>query len=161
MALTPDWENRVINSSASVTDIVAFHKSLRQLEASLIGMRYPAIHTYRALDVGGGGFFYSVDFINGWRLRFPAAGNYVVTGNINAEVIGEAGVFVMQTKALAFATTSAAGTGGAGAAPSAGEIADAVLNAPAASFNRPGTIGRLINLVLTLPKFLAYKEESK
>lgn len=157
-----DWESRIVDASASITDLVAFHKSLRALESAPLGMRNPVIHTFRALDVGGGGFFYAVEFVNGWRLRFPVPGNYSINGNLNAEVIGVAGVFVMQTKAMAFATTSAAGTGGGGTSgPTATEIADAVLNAPAASYSRPSTIGRLINLALTLPKFLAYRDETQ
>jgi hypothetical protein len=159
--LVPDWDNRIIDCNASITDIVAFHKDLRVLEASPLGMRVPVIHTFRAIDVGGGGSFYALDLLNGWRLRFPQPGNYVITGNVGAEVIGVPGVFVMQTKALAFATTSATGAGGGTSGPSATEIADAVLNAPAATYNRTGTIGRLINLVLTLPKFLAYRDENQ
>jgi hypothetical protein len=143
MALTPDWDNRIIDSSSSITDLVTFHQDLRALEASTTGMLFPPIHTFRALDVGGGGYFYSVDFINGWKLRFPVAGNYTITGNINAEVVGVAGVFVFQTKSLAFATTSAAGSGGGtGSAPSADDVANAVWSHPFAS------------TLLTVKKFL-------
>jgi hypothetical protein len=112
MTLTPDWNNKIIDSSDSISDIVAFHQALRVLEASPVGMLHPPIHTYRALDLGGGGSFYTVDFVNSWRLRFPTPGNYSITGNISAEIVPVAGVFLTQTKALAFATTSAGGSGG-------------------------------------------------
>lgn len=113
MALTADYANRIIDSTASITDIVTFHEALRAMEASDTGMLYPIIHTFKALDLGGGAFMYGVDFVNSWRLRFPVAGNYTIIGNINATVIGVAGVFVDRTKALAFSTTSA-GSGGGG-----------------------------------------------
>lgn len=128
MSLTPDWANKVIDSSDNITDIVAFHQALRQLEASATGMLYPQIHTYRAIDIGGGGHFYAVDFINSWRLRFPAAGNYAITGNISAEIIPMAGVFITQTRALAFATSSA-GAGGGGGASGLTVTQDALLTA--------------------------------
>jgi len=159
MLLTPQWESRVIDSSASITDLVAFHKALRELEASFTGMLHPAIHTYRALDVGGGGFFYAVEFVNGWRLRFPAAGSYTIIGNIKAELVPAPGVFVEATKALAFATTSAAGTGGGTSGPTAQEIARAVLDASASNHNQPGTVGRILNRVLTVAGFLAYRND--
>jgi hypothetical protein len=143
MTLTPDWQNRIVDSSSSIDDIVAFHAALRELEASPEGILFPAIHSFRAISIGGGGFFHAVDFINGWRLRFPAAGNYTVTGNIGADVVPVAGVFVMQTKALAFATTSGAGGGGA-SSPSADAVANAVWSHPFA------------NTLLTVKKFLGF-----
>jgi hypothetical protein len=128
MTLTPDWNNKIIDSSDSITDIVAFHQALRVLEASPVGMLYPAIHTYRALDIGNGGHFYAVDFLNSWRLRFPMAGNYTITGNITAEIVPVAGVFIQQTKALAFATTSA-GAGGGSSSTGLTVTQDALLTA--------------------------------
>jgi hypothetical protein len=145
MTLTPDWQNRVIDSSSSITDIVAFHEALRELEASPEGMLFPAIHTYRAIGIGGGGFFYAVDFINGWKLRFPTAGNYTITGNIGAEIVPTPGVFVMQTKALAFATTAADGAGGGVAGPSADDVANAVWKHP------------FVSALLTVKKFIGLK----
>lgn len=114
MALTADFSNKIIDSTASITDIVAFHQALRVLEASDLGMLYPVVHTFKALDLGGGAFMYGVDFVNGWRLRFPVAGDYTIIGNVNAAIIGVAGVFVDRTKALAFATTSSTGGSGGG-----------------------------------------------
>lgn len=114
MALTADFANKVIDSTASIPDVVAFHQALRVLEASDTGMLYPIIHTFKAIDLGAGGYFYSVDFVNGWRLRFPSPGDYTITGNINTPVIGVAGVFVDRTKALAFATSAAGGGGSSG-----------------------------------------------
>lgn len=140
MILTPDWDNKLIDSSSSITDLVAFHKALRELEASPVGMLYPQIHSYRALDVGGGGFFYAVTFENGWRLRFPQAGNYTINGNLTADIVGVAGVFVYQTKALAFATTSSGTVGQVSV--NADEIADKVWSHP------------LVSSLLTVKKFL-------
>jgi len=112
MALTADFGNKIIDSTASIPDILAFHQALRIFEASDMGMLYPVVHTFKQVNIGAGAFFYSVDFVNGWRLRFPSPGDYTITGNINALIIGVAGVFVDRTKALAFATSSAGGGGG-------------------------------------------------
>lgn len=158
MALTADFNSRVIDSSTSITDIVEFHRSLRALEASSAGMLYPIVHTFKAVDLGGGASFYAVDFVNGWRLRFPLTGNYAIVGNINADIVASAGVFIERTKALAFATSNAGG-GGAGTGLTAAQVAAAVLDAPASEYNEPGTIGRILNRVLTLAGFLTYKDQ--
>lgn len=126
MAITVDWPSRVVDSTASITDIVAFKEALRDLEDDPLGMMYPPVITYKRLDLGGGAFQHGVDFINGYVLRFPVAGNYTITGNINATIQPVAGVFVDRTKASAFATV--AGDGGS-AGPTAAEIAAAVLAA--------------------------------
>ncbi len=124
MALTINWASKMIDSDASITDMPAFHAELRDAEDSAEGMLYPTTHTWKALDLGGGAFFYGLDLINGWRLRFPAAGNYTIQGNLNAEIIPVAGVYVERKTSAAYATTSIGGSG-----PSAGDIAAAVLAA--------------------------------
>lgn len=124
MALTINWASKVIDSDASITDMPAFHAELRDAEDSAEGMLYPTTHTWKALDLGGGAFFYGLDLINGWRLRFPAAGNYTIQGNLNAEIIPVAGVYVERKTSAAYATTAIGGSG-----PSAGDIAAAVLAA--------------------------------
>lgn len=120
MALTFDWANLVVESSASITDLPAFHQSLRDAEDDAIGMIYPVIHTWKALDLGGA-YFYQADFINGWTLKFPTAGNYTITGNLNASIVPVAGVYVERKTSAAFVTTSVGGGG-----PTAESIADAV-----------------------------------
>lgn len=124
MALTIHWASKVIDSDASITDMPAFHTELRDAEDSAEGMLYPTTHTWKALDLGGGAFFYGLDLINGWRLRFPSAGNYTIQGNLNAEIIPVAGVYVERKTSAAYATTAIGGSG-----PSAGDIAAAVLAA--------------------------------
>ena len=124
MALTPDFANLLILSDSSITDIVAFHEALRDIEQSDTGMLYPTIHAYKKVNLGGGAYFHDVPFINGWRLKFPTPGNYTVIGNIGAEIVPVAGVFVDRTKAAAFSTTASGGTG-----PTAAEIAAAILAA--------------------------------
>jgi hypothetical protein len=109
MALTPDFANKIIQSDSSITDIVAFHNELRDIEQSEIGMLHPTVHAYKRVDLGGGAFFHDVPFINGWQLRFPVAGNYTVIGNIGATIVPVAGVFVDRTKAAAFSTIAGAG----------------------------------------------------
>lgn len=120
MALTPDFANKLILSDASITDIVAFHQALRDIEASDAGMLHPTIHAYKRVDLGGGAYFHDVPFLNGWQLKFPSPGNYTVIGNIGATIVPAAGVFVDRTKSAAFATV--AGEGGS-TGPTAAEIA--------------------------------------
>jgi hypothetical protein len=123
MALTPDFANKLVLSDASITDIVAFHAALRDIESSDTGMLYPTIHAYKRVDLGGGAFFHDVPFLNGWQLKFPTPGNYEAIGNIGATIVPVAGVFVDRTKAAAFATVSS--TGGS-TGPTAADIAAAV-----------------------------------
>lgn len=119
MALTPDFANKLILSDSSITDIVAFHNALRDIEQSDQGILSPTVHAYKRVDLGGGAYFHDVPFINGWQLKFPTPGNYTVIGNVGAPIVPVAGVFVDRTKSAAFATV--AGAGGAG--PTAAEIA--------------------------------------
>ncbi len=123
MALTFDWANKIVESSASLTDLPALHVLLRDAEDDAIGMLYPVIHKWKALDLGGA-FFYQADFINGWTLKFPAAGNYTITGNLNATIVPVAGVYVERKTSAAFVTTAIGGSG-----PTAADIAAAILAA--------------------------------
>lgn len=126
MTITVDWANKLVLSDASITDVVAFKDTIRDLEDDATGMLYQPIITYKRLDLGGGAYFHGVDFINGYQLKFPNAGNYTVIGNIGATIVPVAGVFVDRTKSAAFATV--AGTGGS-TGPTASEIAAAILAA--------------------------------
>lgn len=121
MALTIDWPGRVINSSASIPDLVAFHAELRDAEDGETGAIYPVTHTWKLLDLGGGAFFPALDLINGWVLKFPAAGNYTIKGNLGGNIIPVAGVYVERQTSAAYATTAAGGSG-----PSAADVATAV-----------------------------------
>lgn len=124
MALTPDYDNRVIHSDASITDMVAFHQQLRDIEASDTGLLYPIIHTYKELPLGGA-IFPAVAFINGWTLQFPA-GNYTVKGgNLTATINPVAGCYVDRTQSAAYAVSSALGSS---TGPSAEDIAAATVN---------------------------------
>ena len=114
MALSVDWVNRLVLSTASIPDIVAFKEALRSFEDSDVGLLYPPILLYKRLDLGSGAYFHAVDFVNGYQLKFPDAGSYYILGNIGATVVPVAGVFVDRTKAAAFA--SLAGSGGSGGA---------------------------------------------
>lgn len=124
MALTIKWSEQVIESDASITDMPAFHAELRDAEDSAEGMLHPTTHTWRALDLGGGAFFYGLDLINGWTLKFPTPGNYTIQGNLNGTIVPVAGVYVERKTSAAYATTAIGGSG-----PSAGDIAAAVLAA--------------------------------
>ena len=119
-----DWPNKIIESTASVTDLPAFHAALRDWEDSPEGAIHPVTHTWKAMDQGEGAFLYQADLINGWVLKFPTPGNYVITGNLKGEIIPVAGVYVERTRATAYTTTSVGGSG-----PSAESIAAAVLAA--------------------------------
>jgi hypothetical protein len=138
--ITVDWPNKLVLSTASITDIVAFKDAVRDLEDDDIGMLYPPIITYKKVDLGGGAYFHAIDAINGYQLKFPSAGNYSVIGNINMPIVPVAGVFVVQTKAAAFATV--AGSGG-GITPT--QVADAVWQ------------HSFVSKLLTVAKFLGLK----
>lgn len=111
MALTFDTDNRIVESDSSITDIVSFHSQLRDFEDSPEGMILPITHTYKEVDVGGGAIFPSVQFVNGWRLKFPTGNFEISGGNLKAEVVPVAGSFIERTQSLAYAVTSAGGTG--------------------------------------------------
>ena len=121
MSLTFDWTNRVVESSASILDLPAFHAALRDAEDDPQGMVYPVIHTWKALDLGGGALFAQADFINGWQIKFPTAGNYVIRGNLNATIIPVAGVYVERQTSAAYVTTAVGASG-----PTPTDIAAAV-----------------------------------
>lgn len=120
MSITVDWENSIIESTASITDLPAFHATLRDLEDDAIGAFYPVTHTWKALDLGSGAFFYQADLINGYTLKFIGAGPFQISGNLNG-VIVDTGVQVERKTSAAFATTAVGGSG-----PSAESIAAAV-----------------------------------
>ena len=121
MALTFDTANLVIESTASILDMPAFHAALRDWEDSEEAVIYPVTHSWKALDLGGA-YFYGLDLINGWTLKFPNAGNYTIQGNLNATIVPVAGVYVERKTSAAYATTAVGGSG-----PSAADIAAAIL----------------------------------
>ena len=129
MALTADFASRIVHSDASITDAVAFHDDLRDIEASAAGMLAPVIHTYKEVPLGGGAIFPAVAFINGWTLQFPSGNWELRGGNVDATINPVAGCYVKVTQAAAFAVTAAGGSG-----PSAESIAAAVDAALAARF---------------------------
>lgn len=122
MALTFDAATLTIESTASITDLPAFHAALRDWEDSAAAAVYPVTHTWKALDLGAGAFFYQADLANGWKLKFPTPGNYTINGNLNATITPVAGVYVERKTSAAFATTAIGGSG-----PTAADIAAAVI----------------------------------
>lgn len=122
MALSMDWPNKLVLSTASILDIVDFKEQMRLFEESAVGVLNPPIVTYKRLDLGGGAFFHGVDFVNGYQLKFPSAGSYSIIGNIGATIVPVAGVFVDRTKAAAFATVA----GGAGGGLTQQDVRDAL-----------------------------------
>ncbi len=139
MAILIDWTNKIVESTSSITDIVAFHQSLRDQEDSEIGILYPVTHLWKTISLGGGAYFYAVEFTNGWKLKFPLPGNYEIIGNIAAEIIETPGVFIERKTSAAFATTSVGGSG-----PSAVDIADEVWKKLIAGNQVPGSAGSLL-----------------
>lgn len=121
MTITINWPTKIIDADASIVDLPAFHAELRDLEDSPVGVIYPVTHTWKALDLGSGAFFYGLALINGYSLRFPVAGNYSILGNLDATILPVAGVYVERKTSAAFATTAVGGSG-----PSAASIAEAV-----------------------------------
>ena len=124
MAVSVDWSNKIIESTASIPDLPVFHETLRDLEDDPTGVVYPVTHTWKALDLGGGAFMYQCDLINGYTLKFPSAGNYAIKGNLNGTIVPVAGVHVDRQTSLAYATTAVGGSG-----PSVEDITASVIAA--------------------------------
>lgn len=114
MAITIDWQNKLVESTASITDIVAFKDTIRELEDDPEGVVYPAVISYKRLDLGGGAFFHAVELINGYQMKFPNPGTYSIVGNIGGDIVPVSGVYVERLKAAAFATVSGTTSGGSG-----------------------------------------------
>ena len=123
MTISVDWPNKIIESDSSILDLPAFHASLRDLEDDAAGAIWPVTHTWKALDLGGGAFFYQADLINGYALKFIGTGPFQISGNLKGSII-DTGVQVERTTSAAFSTTAVGGSG-----PSAESIAAAVLAA--------------------------------
>jgi hypothetical protein len=124
MALTFNTATHTIESTASINDLPAFHASCRDWEDSEQGAIHPVTHSWKALDLGSGGFFYQADVLSPWVLKFPNAGNYTINGNLNATITPVAGVYVERKTSAAYVTTAVGGSG-----PSAADIAAAILAA--------------------------------
>ena len=137
--ITIDWTNQIVQSTSSITDIVVFHNTLRDFEDDAVGIVYPVIHKWKTIDLGGGAFFYALDFINGWRLQFPSPGTYDIIGNVNAEIIPTAGAYVERKTSAAFSTTTAGSVGA-----TAEEIAQEVWKAIISGSQIPGSAGSLL-----------------
>lgn len=118
-----DWPNKIIESDSSILDLPAFHATLRDLEDDVAGAIHPVTHTWKALDLGGGAFFYQADLINSYSLKFIGAGPFSINGNLNGTIV-DTGVQVERKTSAAFSTTAVGGSG-----PSAEAIAAAVLAA--------------------------------
>lgn len=137
MALTFDPAGRVIESTASISDLVAFHESLRDWEDSAEAVVHPVTHTWKALGLGGGAYLFGCDLVNGWRLKFPLPGNYIIQGNLNGAIIPVAGVFIERRSSAAYITsTSGGGSGGASA--------DSVWDHPLTGARVPGSAGSML-----------------
>ena len=123
MTISVDWPNKIIESDASILDLPAFHATLRDLEDDAAGAIHPVTHRWKALDLGGGAFFYQADLINSYALRFSGAGPFQINGNLRGSIV-DTGVQVERTTSAAFSTTAVGGSG-----PSAESIAAAVVAA--------------------------------
>ena len=128
MTISIDWSNKIIESDASILDLPAFHATLRDLEDDAAGAIWPVTHTWKALDLGGGAFFYQADLINGYLLKFIGAGPFQISGNLRGPIV-DTGIQVERMTSAAFSTTAVGGSG-----PSAESIAAAVDAALAARF---------------------------
>lgn len=144
--ITVDWGNKIVESTASITDVVAFKDQIRSLEESDLGLLYPPIITYKKVDLGGGAFFHAVDFISGYQLKFPNSGNYTIVGNIGATIIPVAGVYVDRKTSAAFATVSGTGGGGGGGTGDCASSAELVTstNSIIAEINKIKTLIRSV-----------------
>ena len=118
-----DWPNKIIESDSSILDLPAFHATLRDLEDDAAGAIHPVTHRWKALDLGGGAFFYQADLINSYSLKFIGVGPFQISGNLKGPIV-DTGVQIERMTSAAFSTTAVGGSG-----PSAESIAAAVLAA--------------------------------
>ena len=102
-----DWENKVVESTTSITDLPAFKDIIRGLEDDSEGMLYAPVIIYKKVTVGSGAL-HAVDFINGYRLKFIGAGPFTIVGNLNATIIAT-GVQIEREKSLSFVTVASDG----------------------------------------------------
>ena len=120
--ISVDWPNKIIESTASILDLPAFHATLRDLEDDAEGAIHPVTHTWKALDLGGA-YFYQADLANGYTLKFIGAGPFQISGNLNGSIVNT-GVQIERKTSSAFSTTAVGGSG-----PSAESIAAATVSA--------------------------------
>lgn len=116
MSLSVNWATKTVVSTASILDLPAFREAIRDLEASATGILYDAIITYSKLDLGNGGYFHAVDFINNYRLEFSGTGPFEITGNLGCDLI-DTGVQIERKTSAAFATTAEGGGGAVASNP--------------------------------------------
>ena len=110
MTITVDPANLTIESTASITDLPAFHAALRDWEDSEQGAIYPVTHRWKALDLGGGAYFYQADLINDYSLKFIGAGPFQISGNLNGPIVNT-GVQVERKTSAAYVTTAIGASG--------------------------------------------------
>lgn len=110
MAITVDWGNKLVQSTASILDLPAFKDAIRDLEDNPEGVINPVVIKYKRLDIGGGAYFHAVDLINGYQLKFIGAGPFRIVGNLGGTIV-DTGVQVERETSAAFSTTSVGGSG--------------------------------------------------
>ena len=140
-----DWPNKIIESDASILDLPAFHATLRDFEDDASGAIYPVTHVWKALDLGGGAYFYQADLINGYSLKFVGTGPFQISGNLRGTIV-DTGVQVERTTSAAFSTTAVGGSG-----PSAESIAAAIRAELAVEMARLLDLAKINGLVPGVP----------
>ncbi len=145
MALSVDWENKVVYSDASILDLPAHHLALRDLEASEAGMLHDDICEWQNLRLGSGAYLPQIDYINGYELEFVGDGPFDIEGNLNATV-RNSGVQVNIKTSAAYVTTAVGGSG-----PTADQIAAAVRAELAIELARVLELAKINGLVPGVP----------
>lgn len=141
MGLTLDYISRIVESDESITDAIAFHGILRDIEASPSGMMYPQIHTYRAIPLGGGAVFPALTFVNGWTLQF-VAGNFELSGgNYDLTVNPVPDCFVYVKSSAAYSVTYASSDGGIGTGGLTTDEHNKLMSVPTAANNASAVWG--------------------
>ena len=105
-----DWPNKIIESDSSILDLPAFHAALRDLEDDAAGAIHPVTHTWKALDLGGGAYFYQMDLTAYYSLRFIGPGPFQISGNLNGPIVNT-GVQVERKTSAAYVTTAIGASG--------------------------------------------------
>lgn len=168
MSYTFDGVNRVCILGAGVTSLGAQDMYSRWKEWVAQGDNakfLPFLDVVGGNPTAGANAIASYFFVlNGWKIR-PQEANHTLTvsGILNTDdssdpftnTVGSWRIRIVQVVPMQAETITVTAGGGGGL--TATQVASAVLNAPASTYNAEGTVGRILNSVLTVAKFLGLK----
>lgn len=173
MALSVDWATKVITVPQSYCthitgtlyelDTNQMRLDLKDLEDDVIGIVFPDTHRHNTtVTVAGVTYARTIEIINGYSVVFdPNTAWSVRLAGSNNNVFDIENGILTQNQVQVIPTNSAGliqVTSGSGVLPSdVADIAAAVWDEDASVHTSPGTIGAILNKVLTVGKFLGLK----